>query len=369
MPLQHFDISSPIYPKANPSLRIDHESLVKQTQAHKVLVAVIDSGVDYNHPQLKSHIRLNQKGDGVGLDITGRDPLPFPILFNPKSGNEIDDLMGQNVHGTHVASLALLGGRVKDAQGEVQDAGTLLGLVPVRAIPLDDEGAPEFEGDAQSDEERAFRANEVDKHAVVKLVKYLGDAASFAHTEGARVANLSLGIEADKLTPEANRLLKKEIRTKLYSKMINEWRNILFVFAAGNDAIEVIEGNYPASLKSDNMLTVGALNKFNEIAGYSNHGGLVDIYIQGSDINGLVPGGQRDRLSGTSMATPIISNLAAKILLTAPCLEASEVRSIIMNTADIKVIGVGETMQKREVRVASFKKALEKARSLGKKCF
>lgn len=371
IPIQHFEKDSPIYFKANPTPLISKETLSAQSKKHKVLVAVIDSGVDYNHPGLQKNLRANislNKGD-IGLDILGLDGLPYPIFYDPKSLKKMDDILGQNDHGTHVASISLTGGLYQNAQGENLNAGELIGLIPIRTLPLDDEGIPDApSGEHISKEEEKKHKEIVDEIVVNKVITVLMKAADFAKAEGAKVANMSLGIEGSSLTQKARIQLKTRIKKELFTKMISTWSSTLFVFAAGNDGIPVSDENFPAALKHHNMITVGALANSHEIADYSNFGNKVDVYIRGSDINGMVPEGKRDKMSGTSMATPFVSNLAAKILLLAPCLKPSEVRKTILDGATLKTLKVAQSTIRRKVLVASFKNSLSMATDLGKNC-
>ena len=351
MPAQNFSPDSDLYAKANPQL-----SLPIQSQQHLVKIAVIDSGLDYLHPKMARHLRLNSSGEGIGLDLLGHDSLPYPVILEPETGDEVEDFMGDNSHGTHVASLALLGAKMQlPGQSSAIDIGPKLGVIPVRVLPLTDEGIPVDQGDLERDLAMGK-----------KIVKDLTKAIDFSRTEGAHIANLSLGIEASSLHEDAQKVFEQDIQEQLIPAIRDRGQDVLFLFAAGNENVPVLAGNYPASLSFANTLTVGALKDHASIAEYSNYGELVDVYVRGSDVNGLVPGGQREKMSGTSMATPLVANLAAKMKLLAPCLKAWQLKKLLITNAQEKVLKLeGTESDTRTVKVVSFKQGLAAAKKIG----
>ncbi len=131
LPYQKFSIGSDNYVKANPSVK--NKDLGRN---HLVLISVIDTGVDYNHTHLQQNIRQNTTRPGVGLDILGEDFFPFPIVISPEDGSIIEILDGSNHHGTHVAGISLLGGVYNLPKLGKVSVGPLIGLVPIRAIPV-----------------------------------------------------------------------------------------------------------------------------------------------------------------------------------------------------------------------------------------
>src|ERR1700735_3083702 len=90
--------------------------------------------------------------------------------------------------------------------------------------------------------------------------------------------------------------------------------NTLFVCAAGNsDSNAGFAGDVPASLHLPNLIAVGAVNQGGEATTFTSYGDTVLVYAAGYRVDSFVPGGRRMRFSGTSMASPNVVNLAAKL--------------------------------------------------------
>jgi subtilisin family serine protease len=110
---------------------------------------------------------------------------------------------------------------------------------------------------------------------------------------------------------------------------------ILFVAAAGNaNADSSFDETIPASLRLPNLMTVGAVDKAGDEAGFTSYGPTVAVHANGFEVESYVPGGDRLKMSGTSMASPNVANLAAKILAVNPKLSPPEVIDAIRKTAE-----------------------------------
>jgi cell wall-associated protease len=132
-------------------------------------------------------------------------------------------------------------------------------------------------------------------------------------------------------------------------------KDVLIVNAAGNDGKDIdIRETYPNDSKdlktefADNVITIGASGLYyNEelVASFSNYGKInVDIFAPGVDIYSTVPKNEYEPLSGTSMAAPSTSGVAALIRAYYPALTAKQVKYILMNSGvkiDFKVIKPG----------------------------
>ncbi len=110
---------------------------------------------------------------------------------------------------------------------------------------------------------------------------------------------------------------------------------ILFVTSAGNSNSDSSFGEFiPSSIALPNLLTVGAVDKAGDEAPFTSYGPTVAVHANGYQVESYLPGGKRVALSGTSMASPNVANLAAKLLAAKPSLKPTEVIAIIRETAD-----------------------------------
>jgi subtilisin family serine protease len=108
----------------------------------------------------------------------------------------------------------------------------------------------------------------------------------------------------------------------------------LFVAAAGNsDSNAGFGGDVPASLHLPNLIAVGAVNQAGDETNFTSYGDTVVVHADGYNVESFVPGGARLKLSGTSMATPNVVNLAAKLFALEPKLTPSEVIDLIRRGA------------------------------------
>ena len=106
--------------------------------------------------------------------------------------------------------------------------------------------------------------------------------------------------------------------------------------AAGNANSDATlqRSSFPSSIRAPNLLTVGAVDKAGDEASFTSYGPTVAVDANGYEVESYVPGGDRLKMSGTSMASPNVANLAAKILAVNPKLKPTEVIEIIKSTAD-----------------------------------
>jgi subtilisin family serine protease len=110
--------------------------------------------------------------------------------------------------------------------------------------------------------------------------------------------------------------------------------NTLFVAAAGNsDSNAGFLGDVPASFHLPNLLVVGAVNQAGEETSFTSYGDTVAVDADGYEVESYVPGGARLKLSGTSMASPNVANLAAKLFALDPSLTPAQVIELIKNGA------------------------------------
>jgi len=111
--------------------------------------------------------------------------------------------------------------------------------------------------------------------------------------------------------------------------------NTLFFCAAGNSNSDAgFNGDVPASLHLPNLITVGAVDQAGEETTFTSYGDTVVLDANGYRVLSYLPGGTKARESGTSMATPNVANLAAKLIALKPSLTPAETIALIEKTAD-----------------------------------
>jgi len=165
---------------------------------------------------------------------------------------------------------------------------------------------------------------------------------------GARVVNMSWGwslkeiesmLEANGVgeTPEERAELTREIFDILSDGLhdaMADAKNILFVTAAGNSDNDVeFDQMIPSSFDLPNLLTVGAVDQAGDPTGFTSQGENVRLYANGFEVVSYVPGGGRMAASGTSMSSPAVVNLAAKVLAVEPYMTPQAVIALIMEGA------------------------------------
>ncbi|UOF00372.1 S8 family serine peptidase [Bdellovibrio reynosensis] len=264
------------------------------TGSKKILVAIIDSGVEYTHPDLVENIWVNEKeengkegvdddNNGIIDDIHGAN---FVKADKP-TGDPLDDYG----HGTHVAGT--LGAIGDDAMGIVGVAWHVT-MLPVKF--LDEEGEGTLD-------------------AAIKAINY-------ANKMGAKILSNSWGGGGY----SANLKLAIEESHKA---------NALFVASAGNDENDNDKTpSYPANYEVANVISVAAITNKGQLADFSNYGRYtVDVAAPGVNIYSSYLYGDYTSMSGTSMAVPHVSGIAALMWSDKPDLLNTRVRSRIMATS------------------------------------
>lgn len=165
---------------------------------------------------------------------------------------------------------------------------------------------------------------------------------------GVRVVNMSWGwslkeiesmLEANGVgeTPEARAELTRQIFDTLsdaLEKAMRDAQNILFVTSAGNSDNDVeFDKMIPSSYELPNLLVVGAVDQAGDPTGFTSQGRNVKLYSNGFEVESYVPGGGRLAASGTSMSSPAVVNLAAKILAVEPYMTPQAVKELILSGA------------------------------------
>jgi len=270
-----------------------------ETGSSNIIIAIVDSGVNYiTHLDLISHIWLND--DSVnGLDDDGNGKIDDYYgwdFVGPdyEISAEDDDPMDVVNHGTFCAGIASA-----ETDNTTGIAGVSWNSKIMVVRVLDDDGYS-------------------DDSIIAPGIIYAAD-------EGADIINLSLGGAGSSSTLE-------NAVDYAYGK------GCLLVAASGNDNESFV--NYPAAY--DNVIAVGATNESDERCdsddwGFglgSNYGAELDVVAPGNSIYSTSLGGGYGTESGTSMAAPFVSGLAALIWSHNPTLTNMDVRDTIISSAD-----------------------------------
>ncbi len=366
--------------------------------AHKVLLGVIDSGVDYNHPLLTDnmHYELDETGKpvGVGRDYPGKDNWPSPYIARSslydtdektkakaiKIRDGLEGLLkerpefaafinpernvGQEVesgsyHGTHVAGLM------------VYDRPDF-GLKGYRVLPHN-----------RKDNDPYGMSHDYTKDFMENLLAAMNQAGQ----DGVRVANMSLGMAITRPKPgtKDEKTLEEYKKLLAYLAQVREtalkYPNTLYVIAAGNDGGWLDGKNrreLPCNSETANVLCVGALSTDGEPTTFTNIvlADKVDVvYAVGEDVLSTVPtemclfknmnylvdgdSGKVEsayldglaktcapekrtgltRLSGTSMASPLVAHAAAEVAVENPTFTAAQVIQALYKRAEPSSIG------------------------------
>lgn len=179
------------------------------------------------------------------------------------------------------------------------------------------------------------------------------DQLQFVIDNGARVVNMSWGRaeraslsdlkECAPDSPELERLklaryTVEAIRAVLIKGMESA-PNVLFVGAAGNAGTDMKTANPATLLALPNFLLVGAVDRNGAATDWTNNGPEVTLYANGDRVPARLPGGEPSFPSGTSMATPVVVNAAAKVLTVHPDMTGAELRAILERTATSNATG------------------------------
>ena len=171
----------------------------------------------------------------------------------------------------------------------------------------------------------------------------------YFRTNNVRVVNLSWGDNVSeieqwltKTSAEKDPAARKQIAATIYSiwreAIENAMRsapNTLFVCAAGNsDSNAGFTEDVPAALHLPNLITVGAVDQAGEETSFTSYGNTVVVDADGFQVESYVPGGTRIKFSGTSMASPNVVNLAAKLIALDSSLTPEKTIALIKQGAE-----------------------------------
>lgn len=261
------------------------------TGSSSVVVAVIDTGIDYTHPDLADNIATNSgeiPGNGVDDDNNGFTDDYYGYDFINGDSNPIDD----HFHGTHCAGT--IGAKGDNSRG-VAGVAWSVKLLPVKVL---------------------------DSYGSGSLAS-VAAGMNYAVKRGVKIMSMSLGTSSYSSTLENALIAAKNA-------------GVLVVAAAGNDGHNSdVYPHYPSASTQPNVLSIAASNSTDTLAYFSNWGRVsVDLAAPGQSILSTYLGGQYAYASGTSMATPHVAGMAAMLLAVNPSLTYSQMKDILISTVD-----------------------------------
>ena len=269
------------------------------TGSPEVTVAVVDSGVDIDHPDLQSNVWTNPGEQGGGRESNGIDDDGNGLRDDWRGWDWIDsDNLPNDAdgHGTHVAGT--IAARGNDGSG-VAGVAWRSRVMPLRILDAEGSGTV---ADAVS----AYR---------------------YAAAHGAKVLNASLGGDSP---------------SRAEADAIASAPGTLFVVAAGNGGTDGVgddndvSATYPCSYPAPNLVCVAASDRSDGLAPFSNYGASsVDLAAPGVEILSTLPGNDFAFFDGTSMATPHVAGAAA-LLFAMP---ASSTGSSSVSSVESALLG------------------------------
>lgn len=396
-----------------------NRNFLENNSKHKVLIAIIDNGVDYNHPILSNniHFQLNDMGEpiGAGYDFIADDAWASPYLANTLmldklqlEGTKLINLGAKEVFSIEALNLiedkkhnyysikniakdaesltrvSELANPNRDYKAEISEgaghgthvAGLAsydddeIGIIPVRVNPI-----------SISLTKTIVAKSELIRTSYVEDISVYDRAYEgilYAINSGAKVINISLnavGTLSDKITIAARNEKIKALNIKLET-LLKKHPDVVVVSAAGNDKSwmeHVVVNTFPCGIKAPNVLCVGALTPSGDLVQFTNISlkkSVNMIYAAGENIYSTYPqkmcnpksdASYNDlksstniiitekifskscvhgdtpklvKMSGTSMATPIVSRMVAKIIKANPGITGKGAIDLLMQKAD-----------------------------------
>ena len=277
---------------------ISFEKAAAEINAYKsneIIVAVIDTGVEETHEDLINKMWTNKNeipNNGIDDDMNGYidDIHGINTLNRDENGNATGKITDQYMHGTHVAGI--LAAEQNNLKG-IAGISSHVKIMALKAIPSDKD---------ESDRDVA-------------------EAIYYAAKNGAKIINCSFGKNKNTSNLVYNAL-----------KKVSEDYGVLIVAASGNffDDLEK-KPFYPASFDLDSIITVTATSSDGALNPSANYGiKSVDVAAPGVSIYSTTIKNSYILYSGTSMAAPVVSGIAAELWAHFPHLTAKDLKNIIL---------------------------------------
>jgi len=291
------------------------------TGSRSVVVAVIDTGIDHNHPDLAANIwrnpgeipgdRIDNDGNGYVDDVRGWD-------FANRDADPFDD----EGHGTHVAGTI---GAVGNNGVGVAGVSWQVSMMPLKFLDADGSGSTS---------------------SAIAAINY---ATRMRRDFGVNVVATNNSWGGGGFSTALRDAIDAGGRA-----------GILCVAAAGNDGSNNdTTAHYPSSYAGSSVIAVAATDRSNRLASFSNYGATsVDIAAPGAAIYSTLPGNSYATYSGTSMATPHVSGAIALLAAARPNATAAEIRAALLETATPLAALAGKVASGGLLNVAAAMQAL-----------
>jgi subtilisin family serine protease len=260
----------------------------------KVVVAVLDSGVDYTHPDLAGNMWRRPADMEMYVD------RELGVIDDYNGFSAIDrerDPMDENGHGTHCAGIV-------GAEGD-NNLGIAGVNWQVEIMPLKFMGRGGFGSTKDA----------------IEAINYVIERKKAG--VNVRVISASWG------SRQKSKALEDVIRKAGEA-------DIIFIAAAGNDSMDADKTpHYPSNYKLPNVIAVAALDRKDQLASFSNYGAKsVHLAAPGREILSTWLDGGYEEHSGTSMATPFVAGVAGLVLSVEPNMSVKELRDRLFESVD-----------------------------------
>lgn len=269
----------------------------RESAKRELIVAVLDSGVDVNHPDLKGRIWYNEKLCAKAPNAANLACSGFNHLEN---NNVLTDDVG---HGTHVAGLIAAN---RNSIGIAGAADPRVKIMPMKVLNSQVNGFV-YNGKVITD--------------------VIADAMTFAVKNGAEVINMSLGWPKLIDLPKVKKAFE-------YA----EENNVIIIAASGNNNKDL--PTFPCSY--ENVICVGAIDNRGDLTDFTNHGSKVDLVAPGESIVSTYPAAVESRVlriknyeskRGSSQAAPYVAAAVANLKLLHPGITNDKVRRLLFKSS------------------------------------
>jgi len=278
--------------KGNSIVHANVVSSWSKSEGKNAVVAIIDTGIDIGHEDLKDNIWLNQNeilSNGIDDDKNGYVDDVTGWNFCDNSNIVYDkQAISNEIHGTEVAGIIAA---VKNNKVGIAGVAPQASIIPIKVF-----------------------------NNGIAYTSDIINAIEYAESLGAKIANCSWG------SVEYNHALKDAIESS----------NMLFVCASGNSHQNIDEYPvFPACFKLSNIISVASISRNGAISGFSNYGkSSVDVAAPGEGIFTTASGNTYRIDNGTSMAAAFVSGEAA-LIFGSGINNVQDIKDVIINTSDM----------------------------------